>query len=115
MSRRMKHKWQCRPRFRRGAFGWRSQPAVQRVKETVSEINKAGPNDPLPHYSQRRASRGGRSPRREVAREQRDRDEKGRNDAVRRDVSRVDTEEKRGHEPHHNKGARTCRCRPLSP
>ncbi len=37
-----------------------------------------------------------RSPRREVAREQRDRGEKKRNDAVRRDVSRIDTEEKRG-------------------
>ena len=40
-----------------------------------------------------------RSPRRKVAREQRDRGETERNDAVRRDVSRVHTEEKRGHEP----------------
>ena len=45
-----------------------------------------------------------RSPRREVAREQRDRGEKQRNDAVRRDVSRVDTEEKRGHEPGEKEG-----------
>ncbi len=35
-----------------------------------------------------------RPPRREVTREQRDRGEKGRNDAVGRDVSRVDTEER---------------------
>ena len=45
-----------------------------------------------------------RSPRREVAREQRDRGEKKRNDAVRRDVSRIDTEEKRGHEPGEKEG-----------
>lgn len=44
------------------------------------------------------------SPRWEVAREERDRGEKGRNDAVRRDVSRVDTEEKRGHEPGEKQG-----------
>jgi len=34
------HKWQFKARFRRHAFGWRSQPAITRVKEAVSEINK---------------------------------------------------------------------------
>jgi len=34
------HKWQFRARFRRGAFGWKSQPAIQRVKEVVSEIKQ---------------------------------------------------------------------------
>ena len=35
-----KHKWTFRARFRRHAFGWRSQPAIKRVKEAVSEIKK---------------------------------------------------------------------------
>ena len=47
-----------------------------------------------------------RSLRREVAREQRDRGEKQRHDAVRRDVSRVDPEDKRGHEPGEKEGCR---------
>jgi tetratricopeptide (TPR) repeat protein len=34
------HKWQFMSRFRRNAFGWRSQPAIKRVKEAVSEIRK---------------------------------------------------------------------------
>lgn len=41
------HKWIFRARFRRGAFGWRSQPAVTRVKEAVSEIKKAARKDPI--------------------------------------------------------------------
>ena len=41
-----KHKWTFRARFRRGAFGWRSQPAVGRVREAVSEIRKAARKDP---------------------------------------------------------------------
>ena len=36
-----KHKWTFRARFRRHAFGWRSQPAIKRIKEAVSEIKKA--------------------------------------------------------------------------
>ncbi len=39
------HKWQFKARFRRHAFGWRSQPAVQRVKEAVSEIKKVARTD----------------------------------------------------------------------
>lgn len=42
-----KHKWVFKARFRRRAFGWRSQPAIQRVKEAVSEIRKVRRKDPL--------------------------------------------------------------------
>ncbi len=40
------HKWEFKPRFRRGAFGWRSQPAVQRVKQAVVEIKKVARKAP---------------------------------------------------------------------
>jgi len=40
------HRWTFRQRFRRGAFGWRSQPAIKRVKEAVSEIRAARRHDP---------------------------------------------------------------------
>jgi hypothetical protein len=39
------HKWTFRARFRRHAFGWKSQPAIARIKEAVAEINKH--TDPL--------------------------------------------------------------------
>lgn len=39
------HKWEFKPRFRRRAFGWRSQPAVLRVKQAVSEIKKVARKD----------------------------------------------------------------------
>jgi hypothetical protein len=39
------HKWQFKPRFRHHAFGWRSQPAIKRVKEAVFEIRKIARND----------------------------------------------------------------------
>jgi hypothetical protein len=39
--------WQFRARFRRNAFGWRSQPAIQRVKEAVSEIKSVARRDPV--------------------------------------------------------------------
>jgi len=41
-----KHEWVFKARFRRRAFGWRSQPAIQRVKEAVSEIKKVRRTDP---------------------------------------------------------------------
>jgi len=41
-----KHKWEFRNRFRRGTFGWKSQPAVKRVKEAVSEIKRVARKDP---------------------------------------------------------------------
>jgi len=34
------YKWTFKARFRRHAFGWRSKPAIQRVKQAVSEINR---------------------------------------------------------------------------
>ncbi|WP_194727169.1 hypothetical protein [Noviherbaspirillum malthae] len=34
------YKWQFSPRFRRHAFGWKSQPAILRIKEAVSEIRQ---------------------------------------------------------------------------
>ncbi len=39
------HRWVFRSRFRRHAFGWKSQPAVKRVKEAVSEIKKVARRD----------------------------------------------------------------------
>ncbi len=41
------HHWEFTSRFRRGAFGWKSQPAIQRVKEAVSEIKKVARRDPV--------------------------------------------------------------------
>jgi hypothetical protein len=39
--------WEFKPRFRRHAFGWRAQPAVQRVKEAVAEIANVARRDPV--------------------------------------------------------------------
>ena len=39
------HKWEFKARFRRHAFGWKSQPAIQRVKEAVAEIKKVARKD----------------------------------------------------------------------
>ncbi len=41
------HKWEFRARFRRHAFGWKSQPAIKRIKEAVSEIKKVARKDKL--------------------------------------------------------------------
>ena len=41
------HKWTFTARFRRHAFGWRSQPAIQRVKQAVSEIKTVARGDPV--------------------------------------------------------------------
>jgi hypothetical protein len=40
-------RWQFAARFRRSAFGWRSQPAIARVREAVVEIRKAARRDPV--------------------------------------------------------------------
>lgn len=40
------HKWVFAARFRRRAFGWRSQPAVQRVREATAEIREVAKKDP---------------------------------------------------------------------
>lgn len=42
-----KHVWEFAPRFRRGAFGWRSQPAITRIKEAVAEIKKVARKEPV--------------------------------------------------------------------
>jgi hypothetical protein len=34
------HKWEFKARFRRGAFGWKSEPAIARIKQAISEIKK---------------------------------------------------------------------------
>src|SRR3989442_12789569 len=41
------HTWGFKARFRRSAFGWRSQPAIQRVKEAVCEIKKVARREPV--------------------------------------------------------------------
>ncbi len=47
MRPRSTHKWTFRARFRRHAFGWRSQPAIKRIKEAVSEIKKVARKEPI--------------------------------------------------------------------
>jgi len=42
-----KHTWTFAPRFRAGAFGWRSEPAITRIKEAVSEIKAIAKKDPI--------------------------------------------------------------------
>ena len=46
MPRASVYKWAFAPRFRRRAFGWRSRPAMQRVKEATAEIQKVAKKDP---------------------------------------------------------------------
>jgi hypothetical protein len=40
------HKWEFRARFRRHAYGWKSQPAITRIREAVSEIRRVAKKDP---------------------------------------------------------------------
>jgi hypothetical protein len=44
---RSNDKWTVNARFRRHAFGWRSQPAIARIKEAVSEINLVARHDKM--------------------------------------------------------------------
>jgi len=46
-SKGTQHQWQFRARFRRHAFGWKSLPAIQRVKEAVSEIKQVARKDSI--------------------------------------------------------------------
>ncbi len=39
------HKWQFFPRFRRHAFGWRSDAPIQRIKEALAEIKQVARTD----------------------------------------------------------------------
>lgn len=41
------YKWTFKARFRRHAFGWRSKPAIQRVKQAVSEIKSIARVNPV--------------------------------------------------------------------
>lgn len=41
------HKWQFASRFRRHAFGWRSDTPVQRVKEAITEIKQVARKEPV--------------------------------------------------------------------
>ncbi len=45
MARAEGYKWVFKARFRRNAFGWKSQPAIKRIREAVSEIKKMARRD----------------------------------------------------------------------
>lgn len=42
-----RHEWVFRTRFRKNAFGWKSQPAIKRIKEAVAEIKKVARKDEI--------------------------------------------------------------------
>lgn len=41
------HKWQFSSRFRRNAFGWRSDTPIQRIKEALTEIKQVARKEPV--------------------------------------------------------------------
>ena len=41
------HRWEFKARFRSRAFGWKSQPAITRIKQAVTEIKKVAKNEPV--------------------------------------------------------------------
>src|SRR5690606_20508950 len=41
------HQWQFASRFRRHAFGWRSDTSVQRIKEALAEIKQVARKEPV--------------------------------------------------------------------
>jgi hypothetical protein len=47
MAKAEAHKWEFKARFRRHAFGWRSQPAILRIRQAVSEIKGVARKDPV--------------------------------------------------------------------
>ena len=47
MPRTGAHAWTFRARFRRHAFGWKSQPAIARIKQAVTEIKQVARRDPM--------------------------------------------------------------------
>jgi hypothetical protein len=47
MTEAQRHGWEFKARFRRAAFGWRSGPAITRIKQAVAEIKKVGKTEPL--------------------------------------------------------------------
>lgn len=40
------YEWEFKTRFRRRSFGWKSQPAIERIKQAVREIKKVARTDP---------------------------------------------------------------------
>jgi len=40
------HKWLFAPRFRRNAFGWKSDTPIQRIKEALAEIKAVAKKEP---------------------------------------------------------------------
>lgn len=47
MSTENSYKWEFSARFRKGCFGWRSEPAILRIKEAVTEISKIARKDQI--------------------------------------------------------------------
>lgn len=47
MAKAETHKWEFKARFRRHAFGWRSQPAITRIAQAVAEIKKVARHSPV--------------------------------------------------------------------
>jgi tetratricopeptide (TPR) repeat protein len=45
MAKSKARRWEFKTRFRRSAFGWRSQPAITRIREAVSEIKRVARQD----------------------------------------------------------------------
>jgi hypothetical protein len=41
------YKWQFSPRFRRNAFGWKSDIPIQRIKEALAEIKAMAKKEPV--------------------------------------------------------------------
>ena len=41
------HSWRFKTRFRRHAFGWKSQPAITRLQEALSEIRQVARLEPI--------------------------------------------------------------------
>ena len=47
MPKTSSHSWRFKARFRRHAFGWKSQPAITRLQETLTEIRLVSRIDPM--------------------------------------------------------------------
>jgi hypothetical protein len=45
MTKSESYNWEFKPRFKRNAFGWKSEPAATRIKEAVREIKKVARKD----------------------------------------------------------------------
>lgn len=46
MAKTAPHRWEFKARFRRHAFGWRSQPAIARIRQAVAEISRVSRSQP---------------------------------------------------------------------